>query len=619
MIAFLNLLFLITLSTPTNAGLWRLPKIPENRTDVLESWIKLDKTLKGGTQSLIKSLMPMVLESSSKLNLSTECVKECFQLVSGLKSLKKWAFSFVDSTSKSFDGILSGTVTSFGEFDQCLETVVPHPKQKDNILFEGQYCSVEIRFRVPPKKRRYYFYDHVTELENFTGTEVLKFFTEKAHFMYCSSILIGVCIPSGCTDKDLNQILTLAAEKLHIDAEANHCETKQKEKKFLRIQIFGILCICFLASLVFLGTWIEARSVSKSDHSKLYRILLSFSMISNLKRLFSTETSIENFSCIQGLRVLTISWVILGHAYFFAGFFKMSYRTLFRAHDAATEPIAQMIINGSEAVDTFLFMGGMLVCYFTVKLVKIQKKKFHLGLFVLHRLWRIIPVYYFILLCATLVPLMGSGPAFHDVMLNSIYPCFEYWWRNALFIHNFYEATNICMLHTWYVSVDLQLYLLSLVVVLPILWSKKIGIFLNILIVVISVAYTGIVTYLYDLLPTLTVTHADIEESNLFFLYAYANVLSRAGPYFIGVLTGYILVTKPDIKIPKKTLVVGWILAALSSGSVVFATGFWYRVHRPSAFETLLYAAFYKVAFTGGVAWMTFCCITGHGGNIHLF
>ncbi|GFT13903.1 nose resistant to fluoxetine protein 6 [Nephila pilipes] len=550
MIAFLNLLFLITLSTPTKADLFEVPNIPENRTDVLESWIKLDKTLKGGTQSLIKSLMPMVLESSSKLNLSSECVKECFQLVAGLKSLKKWAFSFVDATGKSFDGILSGTMTSFGEFDQCLETVV-HIKQKDDIPIQ-------------------------------------------------------------------------ATEKLHVDAEVAHCETKQKERLLLRIQIFAIICISFLACLVFLGTWIEAHSVSKSDHSKLYRILLSFSMISNFKRLFNTKTSMENFSCIQGMRVFTTSWIVIAHVYFCGAYFRMFYRTVFHGHAAAKEPIVQMIVNGSEAVDTFLFMAGMLVCYFTVKLVKIQKKKFHFGLFVLHRLWRIIPVYYFILLCATLVPLMGSGPAFHDVMSKFVYPCFRYWWRNALFIHNFYDTTNACMLHTWYISVDLQLYLLSLVVVLPILWSKRIGIFLNILIVVISVVYSGIVTHLNNLQPTITVMHVDIEEqlndergTNLFYLYAYANVLSRAGPYFIGVLTGYILVTKPDIKIPKKILVVGWILAALSSASVVFATGFWYRVHRPSAFETLLYAAFYKVAFTGGVAWMTFCCITGHGGIIN--
>ncbi|GFR03408.1 nose resistant to fluoxetine protein 6, partial [Trichonephila clavata] len=106
-------------------------------------------------------------------------------------------------------------------------------------------------------------------------------------------------------------------------------------------------------------------------------------------------------------------------------------------------------------------------------------------------------------------------------------------------------------------------------------------------------------------------------DGNLFFLYTYANLLSRTGPYFIGILVGYLLAMKPDIKIPKKILVVGWILAILSSGLVVFATGYWYRIHRPSTLESLMYSTFYKVSFTIGVAWMTFCCITGHGGIIN--
>ncbi|PRD28705.1 UNVERIFIED_CONTAM: hypothetical protein NCL1_31616 [Trichonephila clavipes] len=146
----------------------------------------------------------------------------------------------VDSTGKSIDGALSGTLTSLGEFDQCIETVVPDPKKKDDVLFEGQYCLVEIRFRVPPKKKRYNFYDRVTELENFTGTEVLKFFTENAHLSYYYPIRLGVCIPSGCTDHDLNQIVALGAEQLHVDAETTHCETKHKERPLLGIQIFAM-------------------------------------------------------------------------------------------------------------------------------------------------------------------------------------------------------------------------------------------------------------------------------------------------------------------------------------------------------------------------------------------
>ncbi|GFX14377.1 nose resistant to fluoxetine protein 6 [Trichonephila clavipes] len=171
------------------------------------------------------------------------------------------------------------------------------------------------------------------------------------------------------------------------------------------------------------------------------------------------------------------------------------------------------------------------------------------------------------------------------------------------------------MLHTWYVSVVVQLYILALIFIFLLIRSKKIGIILNIFIIFASIAYTGVATYFYDLQPTMTVVHIDEEDSSLFFTYSFANTISRAGPYFVGILIGYILVTKPDIKIPKEMLVMGWFLAVLSSGLTVLITGVWYGVEKPTALQSVIYSAFYKVAFTAGVAWVTFCCTTGHAGN----
>ncbi|GFT06427.1 NRF domain-containing protein [Nephila pilipes] len=91
--AFGALLFLLPLFSKTSATVWDLPPIPENGTDALESWIKLDKNLKGMVQSTIKSLMPTILESTSRLNISSQCVKESLQLITGLRNLKTWAFN----------------------------------------------------------------------------------------------------------------------------------------------------------------------------------------------------------------------------------------------------------------------------------------------------------------------------------------------------------------------------------------------------------------------------------------------------------------------------------------------------------------------------------------------
>ncbi|GFX14367.1 uncharacterized protein TNCV_1768611 [Trichonephila clavipes] len=87
-------MFSVAWTTETSAEIRKVPPNPENRTNVMQSWKELDKFLKDNTQLLIKFLMPTVLESSSQLNLSSQCMKDGFQLVSGLRSLKKWAVSY---------------------------------------------------------------------------------------------------------------------------------------------------------------------------------------------------------------------------------------------------------------------------------------------------------------------------------------------------------------------------------------------------------------------------------------------------------------------------------------------------------------------------------------------
>ncbi|PRD35853.1 UNVERIFIED_CONTAM: nrf-6 [Trichonephila clavipes] len=527
----------------------------------------------------------------------------------------------LDSSAKMPEGLERATFTHLGEYEECLDIVVPHSKNKDKVQFQGQYCLVEIRFPLPPKTKRYRWHDRLEELNNFTGTEFTTLMRNNAHMHYLVPLTLGLCIPSGCSKDDLSQVLVSEAKKVPLMVEIVSCEIKDDEIHFTAGQIGAIVISCFLGTLVLLGTFLEKRSKSKNiTYTQLgFRILLSFSLITNFKKLTSTKTSMDSFKCLHGIRFLTITWVVLAHTYFYPGCFLSRFRMLFRSYAFASETFTQMMTNGSECVDTFLFMGGMLLSYFTIKHVKIDKKRFDIGGFILHRLWRIMPVYYFIILFGCLVPLMGSGPMFHETMVDSIYPCFQYWWRNILFINNYYHMRDMCMLHTWYVSVDMQLYLVSILVLLAFLRSEKLGIAISVFIILISIVYSGAITYAYDLMPTLTVAYTDPDDRQLFFFYTYANTLSRAGPYFIGILFGYMMIKYPDIQVSKKLQVICWCVSAGACGCVIFITSAWFKVYYPSTLQLVIYASLYKIAFTSGIAWMTFCCMTGRGGFINDF
>ena len=51
--------------------------------------------------------------------------------------------------------------------------------------------------------------------------------------------------------------------------------------------------------------------------NKLYDIVVSFSMIRNTKAIFSTDSPKGAIKSLNGIRTLSLTWVILGHMYAF--------------------------------------------------------------------------------------------------------------------------------------------------------------------------------------------------------------------------------------------------------------------------------------------------------------
>lgn len=49
----------------------------------------------------------------------------------------------------------------------------------------------------------------------------------------------------------------------------------------------------------------------------LEKLLLSFSVYSNAKKILSTRKTSETLTALNGIRFLSISWVVLGHTFAF--------------------------------------------------------------------------------------------------------------------------------------------------------------------------------------------------------------------------------------------------------------------------------------------------------------
>lgn len=150
--------------------------------------------------------------------------------------------------------------------------------------------------------------------------------------------------------------------------------------------------------------------------------------------------------------------------------------------------------------DVFLLFSGLLTSYAIIG--RLQRKQ-SLRLFqeYIGRFMRIVPTFgALILFCTYILPIIGSGPQWNLVVNQHAENCKQYWWRNLLFIHNYYGFDKMvrncrlqsfcsvfikcfisfqCLTHTHHLGIDTELFVVAPALILILWkWPKNGSIFL---------------------------------------------------------------------------------------------------------------------------------------------
>jgi hypothetical protein len=189
--------------------------------------------------------------------------------------------------------------------------------------------------------------------------------------------------------------------------------------------------------------------------------------------------------CLNGIRVLSMVWIVWGHTYNYLG--DQSYFLLlqnaFDLLDLPKERLdAQLIINALYAVDTFFLVSATLVSLTILRFLKKNgtPRWFFWPLMFLERYLRLVPAYAMIFfLYIFVVPYVGTGPLWTSEnfpMKNE--DCHNYWWAYFLMVNNFVPngRGTRCLGYFWYVCNDFQLFLVSPLLIVPLFYSLKIGV-----------------------------------------------------------------------------------------------------------------------------------------------
>ncbi|GIY23141.1 NRF domain-containing protein [Caerostris darwini] len=139
-------------------------------SQVLQQWVNLEESFRESVDAVVRQALPLLVRASSEMQLSNGCYTSFFQLLLGLRRLRPWAFQMIDAFGKPPAGMLQGTVTSFGAYDECVNIVAASDAKKySQQYFRGKYCTVEIKPPLPPKPQYYTLYQPVSILANFSS------------------------------------------------------------------------------------------------------------------------------------------------------------------------------------------------------------------------------------------------------------------------------------------------------------------------------------------------------------------------------------------------------------------------------------------------------------------
>ena len=358
-------------------------------------------------------------------------------------------------------------------------------------------------------------------------------------------------------------------------------------------------------------------------------LILSFSLYKTVPVIMNTHQPPNAITSINGIRVISMFWVITGHTYLWG----MTYGVTANIEEAAkTVPkrfFFQPIDNAFLSVDSFFVLSGLLLSYLAIREMERRKGRFPFVFFYVHRMLRLSPAYYFaVFLNFKLLPYVGTGPLWY---IRDVRPCEKYWWTNLLYINNFYPVTfsEQCYGVTWYLANDMQFYIISPIFLLLLYHFWKIGFatiagtMLASIVVIASIV--GIKKPDANLLQG-TLVYGDeshLALSNFAFSYIYEKPYCRINAYLIGIVLGFIFYKKwrvrPNFWVRTCFYSLVWIIAAICGLTIAFGQYQTWNGHPFNDTENFLYFVFNRTVYSTGIALMVYACHNGFGGIINSF
>ncbi|XP_063927803.1 nose resistant to fluoxetine protein 6-like [Zophobas morio] len=541
-----------------------------------------------------KSLFKVLGEKG--LNLTSKCREQVNELMANFTiDESSWALQMVDATSKVPSGLLNYNFGEMGDFQECVGT-----QGSGEIV--GKYCLGDLSF------------SNGTFNAPGVGTGS----------MLPVAPTWALCLPSGCTTEDMNVVGNTVLRQLLQDIEVRVdfsdllCQTIDDVNPELTDgAIAAIVVFVLLGTAVLLSTLYDIYITFYGNQSSPM-IIKGFSVYTNGQKIFKMTTpTADQLPCLNGLKFISMMWVVAGHQFLipiFGSLTNTKYLIQWADH-----PYSMFLISGTLSVDTFFTVGGALMSYSLMKAMH-KKRPFNLFLYYLHRYLRLTaPLALVVLFSATLLKYMGSGPKWPYLLLYFQKNCEDYWWSALLYVQNYVNVSNMCVGQTWYLNIDMQLYIVSSGVLFA-LW--KYPKFCLAILGLCSLVFMGFSFYeawdndLAAILSNLHTTHAN-DYHNKYYLLTH----TRGTPWVVGVVLGFFLfkIKQKEItlELNQWVVLVAWGACFATLLACVLGGHSTLRSPEYDRWGNVLHITLVRPVWSVAIAWIILACCNDYGGPIN--
>lgn len=567
-------------------------------------------------------------------------------------------------------GLMDGSLTDTGSYQGCVNL-------KTSSGSRANYCLIAFRPLVESRPPFHMISKRLNGLsEVFPGKHMFHDLLDKAQFFNYIYLKTGVCVPQECTASDVQQVANRIANQLALMPGPVKCFSRslyEHEESGYDVQVIDnqpvqvsidaplnqeqsvaiMLVIGFFSVVLFSTAWhaielgsnnaIRDRGTCSGEYSEtcimnkqidpkteqdnrlvdipvnkrgigLKNIAFNyFSAISNAKEFFDTSPKENEITCLHGMRVLTMIWIILVHTLQYNEW--SGFTRVFEIVNILQNPILHPLYNANYVVDNFFFMSGLLTGYTIWLANKGGCYSLSLTSSIVGRYLRLTPQVFLVSLLYILLPLAGHGPFWYDVTNDASRFCQKNWWINLLHLQAFYKGDEMCNLVSWWISVDMLYYLVAMVLIYMSLNKKHSqALMYTALIVAGCTAISAYRHYFGNFTPNNLGTVPQVGEVwTNYIVNFFWSPFPHAYPFLLGLWIGHALANNKWKQVIREWSSSGAIMATSSLMLVTMSSHIWMSgaVELGDQYISTIYNSLCIFIWATAFAWIIVACHYG--------